>query len=87
MADLSVRTLKHFTITLGNHANHNAAINIQVSSRQTLDERLDAAVKELQEAAMLTGMYGILITRNRPGSYRAALSDQVPFGMTRELIK
>ena len=61
-------------------------IDIQVDDRQILDERLDAAVKDLQEAAMLTGTHGIIVTRNRPGSYTATLSEQVPFGMTREII-
>ena len=61
-------------------------IDIHVDDRQILDERLDAAVKDLQEAAMLTGTHGIMVTRNRPGSYTATLSDEVPFGMTREII-
>jgi hypothetical protein len=61
-------------------------IDIQVNERHILDERLDAAVECLQEAAMLTGTHGIMVTRNRPGSYTATLSDQVPFGMTRENI-
>ena len=61
-------------------------IDIQVDDRKILDERLDAAVKCLQEAAILTGTHGIMVTRNRPGSYTATLSDQVPFGMTREII-
>jgi hypothetical protein len=63
------------------------AIDIQVTSRQLLDERLDAVVRNLQEVAMPAGTHGILITRNGPGHYTAALSDQVPFGMTRELIR
>ena len=61
-------------------------IEIQVDSREVLDERLDDAVRGLQQIAMATGTQGILITRHRPGHYTAALSDQVPFGMTRELI-
>jgi hypothetical protein len=64
----------------------NHRIDIQVSSRHLLDERLEAAVRDLQEVAMLSGTHGILLTRNEPGHYTAALSDQVPFGMTRELI-
>jgi len=64
----------------------NKTIHIQVNESHILDERLDAAVKCLQEAAMLTGTHGIMVTRNRPGSYTATLSDQVPFGMTRENI-
>lgn len=63
-----------------------STIDIHVDDRQILDERLDAAVKDLQEAAMLTGTHGIIVTRNRPGSYTATLSEQVPFGMTREII-
>ena len=61
-------------------------IEIQVDSRRVLDERLDDAVRGLQQIAMATGTHGILITRHKPGHYTAALSDQVPFGMTRELI-
>ena len=60
-------------------------IDIEVASRYLLDEELDAAVHRLQEVALLTGTHGILVTRIGPGRYTAALSDQVPFGMTREL--
>jgi len=63
------------------------SIDICVTNRQALDEHLEAAVKDLQELAMLTGTHGILVTRHRPGNYTAALSDQVPFGMTREVIR
>lgn len=61
-------------------------IEIQVDSRQVLDERLDDAVRGLQQIAMEAGTQGILLTRHTAGHYTAALSDQVPFGMTRELI-
>ena len=61
-------------------------IEIQVENRQVLDERLDDAVRGLQQIAMATGTHGILITRHKPGHYTAALSDQVPFGMTREVL-
>jgi hypothetical protein len=62
------------------------SIEIQVDSRNVLDERLNAAVRGLQQIAMATGTHGILLTRHKPGHYSAALSEQVPFGMTRELI-
>ena len=62
------------------------SIEIQVTSRHLLDEQIDAAVSLLQEVALPTGTHGILLTRVAPGRYTAALSDQVPFGMTRELI-
>ena len=62
-------------------------IDIHVESRSVLDERLDDAVRGLQQLAMETGTHGILLTRHEPGHYTAALSDQVPFGMTRELVR
>jgi hypothetical protein len=62
------------------------SIEIQVDSRHVLDDRLNEAVRGLQQLAMTTGTHGILLTRHKPGHYTAALSDQVPFGMTRELI-
>ena len=60
-------------------------IDIQVTSRPALDQQLDDAVRTLQELAMQYGTHGILITRHAPDRYTAALSDQVPFGTTREL--
>jgi hypothetical protein len=60
-------------------------IDIKIADRRVLDERLERAEKTLREAALLTRQ-GILITRNAPGHYTAELSDQVPFGITRELI-
>lgn len=61
-------------------------IEIQVDNRRILDERLNDAVRGLQQIAMATGTHGILLTRHKPGHYTAALSDQVPFGTTRELL-
>jgi len=61
-------------------------IEIQVDSRHGLDERLSEAVRGLQQVAMATGTHGILLTRHKAGHYTAALSEQVPFGMTRELV-
>ena len=62
-------------------------INIHVKTRHALDDRLAAAVRDLQEAAMQSRTRGILITRHQPGHYTAELSDQVPFGMTQELCR
>lgn len=61
-------------------------IEIHADNRGVLDERLEAAVRSLQELAVSTGKHGILLTRLEAGHYTAALSDQVPFGLTRELI-
>ncbi|MCI0143773.1 hypothetical protein KNN17_19590 [Arthrobacter bambusae] len=65
--------------------NHTDRIDIQVKSRNTLDDQLAAAVQDLQETALRERTRGILITRHQPGRYTAELSDQVPYGMTREL--
>lgn len=62
------------------------AIDIQVNNTTELDQRLNQAVTDLQQAAMLTQKHGILLTRHRPGHYSAVLSDKVPFGITKEII-
>lgn len=62
-------------------------IDIYVNTRNDLDPRLAAAVRDLQETALYARTRGILITRHQPGHYTAELSDQVPFGMTRELFR
>lgn len=62
------------------------AIRIHVTSRRALDEKLEVAVKQLQAVAMRTRTHGILVTRHEPGAYTAALSGQVPFGITMERI-
>lgn len=64
-----------------------SSIDIHVTSQRALDEHLEAAVKKLQDLAILTGRHGILVARNQPGYYTAELSDQVPFGLTREVIR
>lgn len=61
-------------------------IHIHVTSRRALDDCLEAAAKKLQDLAVLTGTHGILVARKEPGHYTAELSDQVPFGLTREVI-
>jgi hypothetical protein len=63
-----------------------ATINIRATSRNDLEEQLEKAVAELRAAAMATRSHGILVTRHQPGTYSAALSDRVPFGLTQELI-
>ncbi len=45
-------------------------IEIHVMSRPALDERLEDAVKQLQDAAALTRTRGILIIRHQPGGTR-----------------
>jgi hypothetical protein len=59
-------------------------LEVKVDTAQQLEERLNAAVRNLQDVATRTGAHGILVTRLNPGHYTVALSDSVPFGVTRE---
>jgi hypothetical protein len=59
-------------------------INVQATTPENRDEKLEAAVKKLQQAATVHGRHGILVTRHEPGAYTVALSEDVPFGITRE---
>jgi hypothetical protein len=59
---------------------------VRVSSADEVEDRLNSAVKDLQVIASRNRTHGILVTRLNPGHFRVSLSDQVPFGLTRELI-
>jgi hypothetical protein len=61
-----------------------SAINVRATTPEDRDERLEAAMNKLQQAAVIHGRQGILVTRHEPGSYTVALSEDVPFGLTRE---
>lgn len=59
-------------------------LEVKVETARQLEERLDAAVRNLQLVAARTRSRGILVTRLDPGHYTVSLSDTVPFGVTRE---
>jgi hypothetical protein len=59
-------------------------VEVKVETARQLEERLDAAVRDLQLVAARTRNRGILVTRLNPGHYTLSLSDTVPFGLTRE---
>lgn len=48
-------------------------IDIHVNSLHVLDDQLEAAVRNLQKAALRDKTRGILITRHQPGHYTAEL--------------
>lgn len=54
------------------------------SSRSDLDRLLEEAVETLRARTLSDGRQGILVTRHSYGSFTVALSDAVPFGLTRE---
>jgi hypothetical protein len=59
---------------------------VRVSSAAEVEDRLNSAVRDLQVIATRSRTHGILVTRLNPGHFSVSLSDQVPFGLTRELI-
>lgn len=59
-------------------------LTITATDRKSLDRQLDAAVAIAREQAMPEGRRGILVTRHGPDAFTVALSDDVPFGLTRE---
>jgi hypothetical protein len=60
-------------------------IHIEVESHELLDERIDAAVRQLQQKSIDMAGSGILLVRHAAGRYTAALSPEVPFGVTYEV--
>ncbi|WP_258062043.1 hypothetical protein [Arthrobacter sp. ZGTC412] len=61
-------------------------VEVRVDSAGEVEDRLNSAVRGLQVIAARTRTHGILVTRLSPGHFRVSLSDQVPFGLTRELV-
>lgn len=59
-------------------------IAVTATDRPSMDRLLDEAVSVARARAMDVGRQGILITRHDYVSFTVALSDSVPFGLTRE---
>lgn len=59
-------------------------ISITATDRAGMECQLDEAVDRAKALALQEGGQGILVTRTSPGSFTVALSDMVPFGLTRE---
>ncbi len=55
-----------------------------VADRADMERRLDEAVAIAMTWATQEGRRGILVTRHDRDSFTVALSDAVPFGLTRE---
>lgn len=60
------------------------AIEVTVTDRANMELRLDEAVAHTVTRAAQEGRQGILVTRHEFGSFTVALSDAVPYGLTRE---
>lgn len=59
---------------------------ITVSTVDQAHRLLNAAVEEFQREAAIDRLYGVLVTKTGPGQYTVELSDQVPYGITEELV-
>lgn len=60
-------------------------LEVRVSDTAAMETELAAAIDAVQQAALAERRCGILITRHGTGQYTVSLSDDVPFGLTREL--
>lgn len=54
------------------------------AERGLIEHRLNEAVAIVRTAAMQDGLHGILVTRHNFDSFTVSLSEDVPFGLTRE---
>jgi hypothetical protein len=59
-------------------------LTVTVTDRYSMERQLTEAEDTARSAAMQERGRGILITRHGPGQFTVALSDAVPFGLTRE---
>ena len=59
-------------------------ITVTVTDRASMEHQLDEAVAVAMTRALIERRQGILVTRHSPGSMTVALSEAVPFGLTRE---
>lgn len=60
------------------------ALEVTVSNTAAMETELAAAIDTVRQAALAERRCGILITRHGTGKYTVSLSDDVPFGLTRE---
>lgn len=59
-------------------------IKVTVSDKAAMEAKLSAAVDLLMETALTERGGGILVTREGSGSFTVAVTEEVPFGLTRE---
>jgi hypothetical protein len=59
-------------------------LTLTVADRASMDSELDAAVTAAKARALAEKRHGILVTRHGVDKFTVALSETVPFGLTRE---
>jgi hypothetical protein len=65
-------------------SNPELTLKVSATDRASMDRQLDNAVTVARARAMRERRRGILVTRHGHDSFTVALSDTVPFGLTRE---
>lgn len=61
-------------------------IQVIVTSREAMEQRLEAAEQALIAVAKTDRQEGILITRHGPGTFTVSLNPAVLYGLTRETV-
>jgi hypothetical protein len=59
---------------------------ITASTVEQAHSELNAVVEEFQREAALLGRSGVLVTKTGPGQFTVELSDEVPYGVTQEIV-
>lgn len=59
-------------------------LTLTVADRASMDSELDAAVTAAKAHALAEKRHGILVTRHGVDKFTVALSETVPFGLTKE---
>lgn len=59
-------------------------LTITIADRASMDDRLNAAVSAAKAEALGEKRHGILVTRHSMDRFTIALTDTVPFGVTKE---
>ncbi|MDP9933779.1 hypothetical protein J2T11_000103 [Paenarthrobacter nicotinovorans] len=59
-------------------------VSFTAQTRSAMEQRLIDAHEEAQKQALRHGSKGILITRHSVNHFTVALTESVPFGLTRE---
>ena len=59
-------------------------LTLTVADRPSMDSERDAAVTAAKAHALAEKRHGILVTRHSVDKFTVALSETVPFGLTRE---
>jgi hypothetical protein len=63
---------------------HELTLIITADKRASMDREIDEAVAVALDHALRERRRGILVTRHGPTAFTVGLSDDVPFGLTRE---